>query len=64
MKILDKTLNRFFPIHFTIIAFLLMCLNSCNEQIQNNNVNNEDSKLNSTTQFNGLYEASNYITKI
>src|SRR5687768_7328135 len=49
-------MNKFqlLPIKWTVIIFLLIYLNSCNRQNQNNNSSNEDTNPNLTTQPDSL----------
>lgn len=47
----------------TVTTFLLIYLSSCNGQTQNNNLNTETNKPNSTYQFNGLNATVNSIDK-
>ncbi len=47
----------------TIVAFIIICLNSCNGKIQNKNKTNEDGKANLTHQLNSFNAISNSMDK-
>jgi len=54
---------KIIPTPLTVITFLLLFLNSCNGQIENKNVTNEDGKANLTHQPNSFNVISNRIDK-
>ncbi len=54
---------KIIPTQLTAIIFLLISLNSCNGQTQNNNSSNEANKPNSTAQFKSLNATVNSIDK-